>query len=252
MNRFVADIGNTRIKLGRLDAEWCACADVAAISIEAESDWLQQVRAWTDRGLDTEWWISTVNPPATARLASVLGAPVRMRLMGSAREISVPNRLERPDSTGADRALAVLAALRRMGGGPGQVVSCGTAITVERVNEVGEWEGGAIAPGMRLAALRCSSGLRSCRWWRLRAEPCLRRGGGTTVSAIEAGVFWGVVGAVRELLTRQAAGFKSPGWRIWTGGDAEQGCAGGGWSIGQSGARAGAGRPGDRGAERRR
>lgn len=221
MNRFVADIGNTRIKLARLDAGG-ALRDVAAISIEAESDWLQQVRAWTDRGQDTEWWISTVNPPATARLASVLGAPVRMRLMGSAREIMVPNRLERPDSTGADRALAVLAALKRMGGGPGQVVSCGTAITVERVNEGGEWEGGAIAPGMRLAALSLQQRTAQLPLVEVAGEALPAAWGRATVSAIEAGVFWGVVGAVRELLDRQSEDFQTPGWRIWTGGDAER------------------------------
>jgi type III pantothenate kinase len=44
--------------------------------------------------------------------------------------------------------------------------------------------------------------------------------GRSTVPAIEAGVFWGVVGAIRELLTRQAIGLSPNPWLIWTGGDA--------------------------------
>ena len=45
--------------------------------------------------------------------------------------------------------------------------------------------------------------------------------GNATVPALEAGVFWGVVGGVRELLTRQAAGLGTRPWVVWTGGDAE-------------------------------
>ena len=38
--------------------------------------------------------------------------------------------------------------------------------------------------------------------------------------ALEAGLFWGAVGAVRELLTRQAADLSPDPWLVWTGGDA--------------------------------
>jgi type III pantothenate kinase len=38
---------------------------------------------------------------------------------------------------------------------------------------------------------------------------------------MEAGLFWGTVGAVRELLTRQAADLAPVPWLVWTGGDAE-------------------------------
>ncbi len=44
--------------------------------------------------------------------------------------------------------------------------------------------------------------------------------GASTRPALEAGVFWGTVGAVRELLERQKADLGSEPWVIWTGGDA--------------------------------
>ena len=45
----------------------------------------------------------------------------------------IRHQLEHAETAGADRALAVLAAVaRHPQGGPGLVVSCGTAITVER------------------------------------------------------------------------------------------------------------------------
>ncbi len=61
--------------------------------------------------------------------------------------------VEGADTGGADRALAVAAAIRLMPPGrPGLVVSCGTAITVERITAEGVWQGGAIAPGLGMSA----------------------------------------------------------------------------------------------------
>jgi len=41
------------------------------------------------------------------------------------------------------------------------------------------------------------------------------------VPAIESGVFWGTVGALKELIARQCESRPAP-WIIWTGGDAER------------------------------
>ncbi len=42
-----------------------------------------------------------------------------------------------------------------------------------------------------------------------------------TAPALAAGLFWGLVGAVREILSRQAEGFRRNPWLLWTGGDAD-------------------------------
>ena len=46
---------------------------------------------------------------------------------------------------------------------------------------------------------------------------CSRGAGGP---ALESGVYWGVVGAIRELLARQADDMMGDPWTVWTGGDA--------------------------------
>ena len=43
-----------------------------------------------------------------------------------------------------------------------------------------------------------------------------------TMPSLEAGVFWGTVGAVRELLARQSFDDGESPWIVWTGGDAER------------------------------
>ncbi len=42
-----------------------------------------------------------------------------------------------------------------------------------------------------------------------------------TLPSLEAGVFWGTVGAIRELLARQTFEHDAKPWIVWTGGDAE-------------------------------
>ena len=50
-----------------------------------------------------------------------------------------------------------------------------------------------------------------------QAPPAWGRG---TVDSLKAGIFWGIVGAVRELLARQEADLGGDPWVVWTGGDA--------------------------------
>ena len=142
----------------------------------------------------------------------------------AAAEVPVPKDVEGAETGGADRALAVLAALRLMPPGrPGLVVSCGTAITVERVTSEGVWQGGAIAPG--LGSMARALHLRTAQVPLIDTRqldphdppPAWGRG---TVPSLTAGIFWGTVGLVRELLARQADDLDGDPWVIWAGGDA--------------------------------
>ena len=44
--------------------------------------------------------------------------------------------------------------------------------------------------------------------------------GTETATALRAGLYWGQVGVVRELIERQQAELDRPSWVVWTGGDA--------------------------------
>jgi type III pantothenate kinase len=99
----------------------------------------------------------------------------------------------------------------------------GTALTVERINADGVWEGGAIAlgltrtaealhqlsPRLPLVAIDTGEDAAFPAAWGRSTAPCL-----------EAGVFWGAVGAVRALVAEQARGLGESTWVAFTGGDA--------------------------------
>jgi type III pantothenate kinase len=222
----VADLGNTRLKIARV-ASGLNLTDARAEPLSWPG-WPAEFARLGGLAGDCCWDISSVNPsvePWLGQLVSSSG-PSHVRWYRSAADVPLAHGLQTPEATGADRALAVLGALarsRRAGDSPsGVVVGCGTALTVERIDERGVWTGGAIAPGLRLMSLALRSG--TAQLPQIHPTTGLldaRSWGDDTHSAIEAGLFWSVIGTARELVARQRESLPVTSWVLWTGGDAD-------------------------------
>jgi type III pantothenate kinase len=227
--RFVADVGNTRLKLARLDdAGALSLSQVEACEVHDRDARRAAIERLGGQDPGARWTIASVNPPALdGLLAELAGPPVR--LVRSALDVPMRHALVHPESTGADRAVGVreaarLQALDLQRGCGGQVVLAGTAITVERIDRDGAWTGGAIAIGPGLAA--SALGSRTAQLPVVAAAPRdlpPASWGVDTDSALRAGLHWGAVGAVREILSRQADSGEGLGpapWLVIAGGDA--------------------------------
>lgn len=218
----VVDLGNTRLKVARVDRLGLS-GPSRAVPIVDEDAWGLAFGEFDPSGGAPRLAISSVNPPVAARLERWIGlrypgADLRASWFRSAADVPVRHALTVPATTGADRALAVYAAGSMLAGG-GWVVSCGTAITVERIDDEGIWRGGAIAAGLGLLSRTLDEG--TAQLPLVEAVDDLPTAIGTeTRPAIEAGVFWGAVGAIRELLMRQGATPEDARSIVWTGGDA--------------------------------
>ena len=221
MARVVADVGNSRLKWGRVD-EAGQLAETIALPLNETPAWVAAWEKCTDAGWSlSSWAISSVNPPVSRGLQTFFRCMevADTTWFNSAADVPIQHELDEAETAGADRALAVAAAIGLAPRGrPGLVVSCGTAITVERISEQGIWQGGAIAPGLRVAAGALHNQTAMLPLVELHQAPPFW--GASTRPAVEAGVFWGTVGAVRELLDRQKPDLGSDPWVIWTGGDA--------------------------------
>ncbi|WP_165248420.1 type III pantothenate kinase [Paludisphaera soli] len=218
--RIVADIGNSRLKWARLDDRG-VLGPTVALPLDDPTTWGVVLDGWLrDAAGAASWAVSSVNPPLADRLEAFLTGrgPAEFRWFRTAAEVPLAKDVEGAETGGSDRALAVLGALRLLGAGrPILVVSCGTAITIERVTADGVWQGGVIAMGLGL----CARALHhfTAQLPMVAPGPDAPAWGRSTVPSLEAGVFWGTAGAVRELLARQRPDLGDP-MVVWTGGDA--------------------------------
>lgn len=126
--------------------------------------------------------------------------------------------LENPESVGIDRICAAAAAYDTIKQACA-VASFGTAITIDCVNDEGAFLGGAILPGLALQARALSSGTAQLPSVQIDTPDFVF--GGNTEEAIQMGVLFGAVGALREIVERYAEELGNWPTLVITGGNAE-------------------------------
>jgi len=117
----------------------------------------------------------------------------------AASHVPISTALVRPDQTGPDRLVAAWAAAA-IHGTPVIVVDLGTATTVDAVDGDGFFLGGAILPGLKLAADALADG--TARLPRVELALPDDAIGRDTTTALQSGLLIGHIGAVRELIAR--------------------------------------------------
>ncbi len=136
-----------------------------------------------------------------------LAKPVVMR---NAQSLKLDVQVDEPGRVGLDRLLnAVAANVVRDAGQEAIIVDCGTATTVDLVSSSGSFRGGAILPGFTLCARALNRYTEVLPLISMKelfdlppSEDCHPALGSNTQAAIMSGVFWGQIGAVRELIAR--------------------------------------------------
>ncbi len=105
------------------------------------------------------------------------------------------------DQVGVDRLVNSAAAFQ-IYGGPVIVVDLGTATTFDLISPEGIYLGGAIAPGVFTSAEALFA--RAAQLGEVRIEPPSKVIGTTTGDCIRAGLFYGSIGGVDEIVRRMA------------------------------------------------
>ncbi len=207
------DIGNARMKFGFFEVRDASDLPepVASLQVsDSEAD-LADVARWLTElhSGRVGWWIGSVNRPTTTRLVEWLRAARpedRVTLLASG-DLPLEVGLDRPDMVGIDRLLDSVAAnhLRRSGH-PAIVVDLGSAITVDLISSDGVFQGGSIMPGIAMSARAMhefTDLLPLVEMSELTDPPDPL--GTSTLPAMRSGLFWGAVGAIRELIDRLSA-----------------------------------------------
>ncbi len=107
--------------------------------------------------------------------------------------------MDNPKEVGADRVVNAAAA-HHMYGGSLIVIDLGTATTFDAVSKDGDYLGGAIAPGVKIAAEALFT--RTAKLPQVELEAPRRAIGKNSIAAIQSGVIFGYVGLVDGLVAR--------------------------------------------------
>ncbi len=201
------DIGNTNITLGvydgtRLAATW----RVATVHDRMPDEYgILLIQLMAQRGIAPEQVsgvaIASVVPALTGVFREVVEGYLKQEplVVDAGVKTGVRIRYESPREVGADRVVDC-AAVKVKYGGPACVVDFGTATTFDAITAEGDYLGGAIAPGIGIAAEALFS--RASKLYRVEIAPPARAIGTNTAMAMQSGIFFGYVGLVEGLVAR--------------------------------------------------
>ena len=219
------DIGNTNVTLGAfrngaLQATWRISTDAHKMPDEY-SILLRSLLSLKGIAPEevTDVVLCSVVPPLTTvfQAATQDAFKTTPLVVGTGTRTGVRIRYDNPRDVGADRIADSVAAYR-LYGGPAVVVDFGTATVFDAINGDGEYLGGAIAPGIGVAAEALYHGTAQLR--RVELAPPTSAVGKNTVEALQSGLLYGHVEMVQGMVRRFQQELGKNAKAIATGGDA--------------------------------
>lgn len=201
------DIGNTNITLGLYEGNELGARWRLATNYEDMPDQygLQLVGLIGHAGFKAEAvtgvCLASVAPPLTSKIVEACRGYLHQEplVVDTGVKTGVRIRYEDPRAVGADRIVDAAAVLHFYGG-PACVVDFGTATTFDAITSEGDYLGGAIAPGIGIAAealyLRTSKLLRVD----LQRPPSVI--GRNTTHAMQSGLLFGYVSLLEGMVAR--------------------------------------------------
>jgi type III pantothenate kinase len=201
------DIGNTNITLGlyegaALGPRWRLATDHERMPDEFGLQLIGLVQLAGKSAADIQGIaMASVVPTLTGRWVEVCRAYLKRDplVIDAGVRTGVKIRYEDPRAVGADRIVDAAAAYR-LYGGPACIVDFGTATTFDAISATGEYLGGAIAPGIGIAAQALFE--RTSKLPRVDLDRPPAAIGRNTTHAIQSGLLFGYVGLVEGMVAR--------------------------------------------------
>lgn len=203
----VIDVGNTNSKFGMFQGDKLLCSwRVASQPVRTSDEYgvqtLEFLRYHGHGEQDVQGIIiSSVRPAANYTLEHMCRTffDLPPLFVGPGIKTGMKLLYENPRELGADRIVNSIAAYT-LYGGPCIAIDFGTATTFNAVSGKGEFLGGAICPGLKIAADALFEGAAKLP----RIELAFPKGviGKTTVTCMQSGIVYGFVGQVEYILRK--------------------------------------------------
>jgi type III pantothenate kinase len=201
------DIGNTNLTLGLYEGEtlgprWRLATDHERMPDEYGLQFMGLLDHADLATVDlTGICLASVVPPLTGKVVQACRQYLNHNplVVDAGVRTGVRVRYEDPRAVGADR-IADAAAVQKLYGGPACVVDFGTATTFDAISAEGDYLGGAIAPGIGIAAEALF--LRTAKLPRVDLQRPPAAVGRNTVHAMQSGLLFGYVALVEGMVAR--------------------------------------------------
>ena len=205
--RLAIDVGNTDIVFGIFDDEVLISSWRMSTRKEQTEDEYGIVlkSLLNDKRIDLNTIngaiISSVVPTITPILEKMLKKyfSIEPIIVGPGIKTGINIKYENPREVGADRIVNTIAAHSKYGG-PIIVVDFGTATTFDAVSKGLDYLGGAIAPGIGISTEALFKS--ASRLYRVKITKPEEVIGKNTSASMQAGIFYGYVGLVDEIVKR--------------------------------------------------
>lgn len=220
------DVGNTNVTLGLYDGEtlgprWRLATNHDRMPDEYGLDLFHLLQhAGVEPGQLGGICMASVVPPLTSKFVEACRNYLQKDplVVDAGVKTGVRILYEDPKAVGADRVVDC-AAVQRLYGGPACVVDFGTGTTFDAISAEGDYLGGAIAPGIGIAAEALFARAAKLSRVDLKRPPSVI--GTNTTHALQSGLLFGYVGLVEGMVTRFRAELGPEMKVIATGGLAE-------------------------------
>ena len=200
-------IGNTNIKLGvfqgkELIASWRLATNIHTMPDEYAAILMNLLHHRKMELTDIkDIAIGSVVPPLTGIFQELSQnyCHINALMVEAGVKTGVRIRMDNPKEVGADR-IANAAAGFHLYGGPLIVADFGTATCFDTVSREGDYIGGAVAPGMMIAAEALFT--RTSRLQRVELVRPRKAIGTNTITAMQSGIIFGYVGLLEGIVAR--------------------------------------------------
>lgn len=196
------DIGNTTVEFGIIEGDKITSYKFFSDRTKTIDDWLINIDfVLKSKPTPRKIVISSVVPQIEEKLEKAAEKYFRKKPIILGRDFIIPIKVkyDNPKEVGIDRLLNAYAGINIMNP-PLVVVDLGTAITFDVVNKYGEYEGGAIFPGMEVSIETLFT--KTSKLPKIKLEKPNGVIGKNTVHSMQSGIYNGYVSLIEGMIKR--------------------------------------------------
>ena len=198
MKNLIVDIGNTRIKGGVFE-------NGQLLNVYYWSDLNEVLNFHINEAID-HVMVSSVREKRE-ELQDILDLP--FMYFDKKTPLPIINKYSTPETLGSDRLAGVIGGLEYVGKGPILAIDLGTCITYDLLTADNEYLGGAISPGLTMRARAMAENTRNLPLVDVVGEEIVGAIGDTTITALQAGIYYGVRGEITEFISQYSDNHKN-------------------------------------------